>query len=175
MHFPTQHTARLTIRHFSSADWPAVYAYTADPSVMAYIPEGCFTQAQAQEFVEAQVSDQAMAAAVVLNTTQTLIGHMIFHPWFAHETYELGWVFNPNYYGQGYATEAAQALVDYGFETLKLHRIIATCQPENPASYRIMEKLGMRREAHFQQCIYRGNGLWWDELFYAILSTEWRG
>ncbi len=78
-----------------------------------------------------------------------------------------------DHHGQGYATEAARALLGYGFEELDLHRIIATCQPENPASYRVMEKLGMRREGHFRQCIDRGQGVWWDEYFYALLKDEW--
>ena len=75
--------------------------------------------------------------------------------------------------GKGYATEAANALLWYGFETLQAHRIIATCQPENPASYRVMEKIGMNREGHFRKCNYRGQNIWWDEYFYAILDEEW--
>jgi RimJ/RimL family protein N-acetyltransferase len=173
MLFPTLHTQRLTIRPFSAADWQHVYAYTSNPLVMAYMPSGILTQAQAQEFVERHSSDQAEAAAVVLTATQHLIGHIIFHPWFAPQTYEIGWAFNPGWHHQGYATEAAHALLTYGFTTLQLHRIIATCQPENIASFRVMEKLGMRREGHFLQCIDRGNGVWWDEFFYAILHAEW--
>ena len=56
---------------------------------------------------------------------------------------------------------------------IQSHRVIATCQPENPASYRVMEKIGMHREGHFRKFIYRGENLWWDELFYAILDEEW--
>ena len=110
---------------------------------------------------------------MVLKETGQLIGHMVFHPWFAPRTYEIGWVFHPGWHGRGYATEAARALLDYGFRELGLHRIIATCQPENPASYRVMEKIGMRREGHFRKCIYRGGETWWDEYFYAILAEEW--
>ena len=69
--------------------------------------------------------------------------------------------------------EAAHALLGYGFATLGLHRVIATCQPENVASWRVMEKLGMRREAHVRQCIPRDDGTWWDEYVYAILKAEW--
>lgn len=174
MLFPTLHTRRLTIRPFVPADWQAVYTYTANPSVMTYIPEGIFSDVQAQTFVQQQIGEQAQAVAVLLASDELLIGHILFHVWFAPQTYEIGWVFNPGYYRQGYATEAARALLDYGFETLQAHRIIATCQPENPASYRVMEKLGMRREGHFQQCIARGSGVWWDEYFYAILRTEWQ-
>jgi RimJ/RimL family protein N-acetyltransferase len=173
MPFPTLHTQRLTIRPFQPADWQRVFSYTADPAVMAYIPEGIFSEAQAQAFVERHSGDEAEAAAVVLTGEQQLIGHVIFHPWFAPRTYEVGWVFHPDYYGNGYATEAARAMLAYGFASLDLHRVIATCQPQNPPSFRVMEKLGMRREGHFRQCIDRGDGVWWDELFYAILREEW--
>jgi ribosomal-protein-alanine N-acetyltransferase len=167
-------TERLVIRPFEAADWPAVHAYTSDPTVMAYIPEGVMTAEQTQAFVTIHQGAEAMMWPVVLKEGGQLIGHMVFHPWFAPRTYEIGWVFHPAYHSQGYATEAAHSLLSYGFRDLGLHRIIATCQPENPASYRVMEKIGMRREGHFQKCIYRGGETWWDEYFYAILEEGWR-
>lgn len=167
-------TERLLIRPFRDDDWTVVYQYTSNPAVMAYIPEGIMTEAQAQEFVHRnQQADSVTAYGLLLKAEQTLIGHMIYHPWFAPRTYEIGWVLHPAYHRQGYASEAAAALLRYGFETMGLHRIIATCQPENPASYGVMEKIGMRREGHFQQCIYRGGEHWWDEYFYAMLAREW--
>ncbi len=168
-------TDRLLIRQFEPGDWPAFHAYASDPGVMAYIPGGPLSQDQAIQFVQKHAGEQAEAFAVLIKNTDTLIGHLTFHPWFAPQTYELGWVINPPFQAQGYATEAARALLQYCFETLMAHRVIATCQPENHASYRVMEKLGMRREGHFQKCIYRGEQIWWDELFYAILETEWFG
>jgi RimJ/RimL family protein N-acetyltransferase len=170
---PPIDTQRLIIRHFTPTDWQAVYAYTSDTRVMAYIPDGPCTETQAREFVEKHTGVHAEALAVMLKTQYQLVGHLICHPWFAPRTYEIGWVFHPAYHGQGYATEAARALLRYGFAELQSHRIIATCQPENPASYRVMEKLGMRREGHFRQCIYRQDTLWWDEYFYAILEEDW--
>jgi len=56
---------------------------------------------------------------------------------------------------------------------MKLHRIIATCQPENTSSYRVMEKIGMRREGYFKKCIPTEKE-WWDEYYYAILKEEWK-
>ena len=97
----------------------------------------------------------------------------MFHPWFAPQTYELGWVFHRAYHGHGYATEAAEALLRYSFEALPLHRVIATCQPQNVASWRVAEKLGLRREGHFRQCLRRLENQWWDEYFYALLAEEW--
>lgn len=173
MSMPTLQTARLAIRPILSDDWQAVHNYMSNPAVTAYLPEATFTEADSQAFARQHAGDEAEAAAVIAEADGQLIGHIIFHPWFAPETYELGWVLHPDYHGQGYATEAARALLDYGFGTLGAHRIVATCQPQNPASYRVMEKLGMRREGHFQQCIHRGNGVWWDEFFYAMLREEW--
>jgi len=173
MQLPTLYTERLSIRQFVPTDWPAVYAYTADAVVMAYMPDGQHSEAQTQEFVNVQSSDQAQSFAILLTETQQLIGHIGFHPWFAPQTYEVGWAMHPAYHNRGYTTEAALAALAYGFGTLGLHRVIATCQPENIASYRVMEKLGMRREGWFRQCIARNDGSWWDELFYAILADEW--
>jgi RimJ/RimL family protein N-acetyltransferase len=172
MHFPILHTERLTLRPFTTDDWGELLAYTANPQVMCYIAPP-FDEVQARTFVARHSSDEAEAAAVVLASEERLIGHIVFHPWFAPQTFEIGWVFHPDYHKRGYATEAAWALLDYGFTQMGLHRVIATCQPENPASAHVMEKLGMRREGHFRQCISREGGVWWDEYFYAILRAEW--
>lgn len=166
-------TPRLHIRPLQPDDAPAVYAYTSNASVMEYVPPHAMSWSQTQDFVAAQQGPDAQAFAIVHQQDHRLIGHIIFHAWFAPRTYELGWVIHPSYQRQGYASEAAYAVMVHAFTTLQAHRVIATCQPENTASYRIMEKLGMRREAHFRQCIHRGGDAWWDEYFYAILATEW--
>ena len=166
-------TQRLRLRAFQPNDWQAVYEYTSDPDVMRYIPEGPFTPEQAQAFVADNRGEHARAVAVLLTPADMLIGHLMFHPWFAPQTYELGWVFHRAYHGHGYATEAAAALLRYSFEALHLHRIIATCQPQNVASCRVAEKLGLRREGHFRKCIRRSENEWWDEYFYALLEEEW--
>ena len=168
-------TDRLLIRPFTRDDSEAVFTYLSDPQVAAWLPEGVMTLAQVQAFVEENVpeGDARNSYAVLRKAEGDLVGHLNFHPWFAHNTYEIGWTLHKAHHGKGYATEAAFAAMQYGFELLHLHRIIATCQPENPASYRIMEKLGMRREGHFVKCNYRGGNLWWDEYVYAILEEEW--
>jgi RimJ/RimL family protein N-acetyltransferase len=168
------HTERLIIRPFLVDDWPAVAAYTTRADIMAFMGEGAQTAEQTQAFVEQNAAGEEVTAyALLLRPAAKLIGHMVFHPWFAPRTYEIGWVIHPDYQRRGYASEAAAALLRYGFEEMALHRIIATCQPENPASYGVMEKIGMRREGHFRQCIHRGGDLWWDEYFYALLADEW--
>ena len=169
----TIETRRLRLRSFQVDDWKALYDYTSDAEVMRYIPEGVFTREQAAKWAVDNQGEEARAVAVVLKGSGLLIGHMVFHPWFVTRTHEIGWVFHRAHHGCGYATEAGIALLRYGFEELRLHRIIATCQPANPASWRVMEKLGMRREGLFEKCISRPDGEWWDEYFYAILAEEW--
>lgn len=166
-------TKRLWIRTFEVTDWKAVYTYTSNHDVMAYIPEGPFTEEDAKEFVHKNSGVHAEAFPVLLLEENILIGHMVFHRYFGEHTYEIGWVFNPAYHKRGYASEAAQAILDFGFGEMKVHRIIATCQPQNTPSYRVMEKIGMRREGYFKQCIPNGND-WWDEYYYAILNEEWK-
>lgn len=166
-------TKRLLIREFESKDWQAVYAYTSDSHVMKYIPEGVFTEKDAKEFVSKNTGNDAEKFPVVLIAEDIVIGHIVFHKYFGEHTYEIGWVFNPKYQNRGYASEAAKAILEYGFKEMNLHRIIATCQPENIPSYRVMEKIGMRREGFFKKCIPNGNE-WWDEYYYAILEEEFK-
>jgi len=85
----------------------------------------------------------------------------------------IGWMLACHYQGQGLATEAAQALVDFGFSAMGLHRIFARTGSANIHSWRLMERLGMRREAHFRQS-HKVRGEWDDEFVYAILAGEWR-
>lgn len=166
-------TKRLWIRSFEVTDWKALYAYTSNRGVMEYIPEGPFSEEDAKEFVHQNSGVHAENFPVLLLEENILIGHMVFHRYFGEHTYEIGWVFNPAFHNRGYASEAAQAILDFGFGEMKVHRIIATCQPQNTPSYRVMEKIGMRREGYFKQCIPNGNG-WWDEYYYAMLKEEWK-
>lgn len=165
-------TPRLLIRTFEAQDCQAVYSYMSDKTVMYYMPEGVLNEDQVQNFVTENSNEQAKHFAIVFREQQRVIGHLVFHKYFGDHTYEIGWVMNPAYHNHGYASEAALALLDHGFNKMKLHRIIATCQPENIASYRVMEKIGMRQEGFFKKCIPHGE-TWWDEYYYAILEEEW--
>ena len=166
-------TNKLIIRGFEPDDWKSVYEYTRDREVMKYIPEGALSEEKAKELVNSNIGSEAEKFPVVLKNENQLIGHMVFHKYFGSHTYEIGWVFHPGYQHKGYATEAAKAILEYGFSEMGLHRIIATCQPENIPSYRVMEKIGMRREGYFKKCIPHGDH-WWDEYYYSILEEEWK-
>ena len=166
-------TPRLVLRPIALADWPAIHRYMSDPAVTHWLPEGSLNEAQTQAFTRKNAGRSATAIAVIERASGQLVGHMVFHPWAVRATHEIGWVFSTGYQGRGYATEAAGALIDFAFNTLRCHRVIATCQPENLASWRVMEKLGMRREAHFRSALCQESGEWWDEYFYALLADEY--
>jgi RimJ/RimL family protein N-acetyltransferase len=172
--FTRLETPRLTLRRFTASDGPAVHRYLGDPVVTRWLPEGLLDEAGAQAFVDRNAG-RLKAVAVIERASGELVGHMDYHPWFVRDTHEVGWAIGRAYQGRGYATEAARALLAHAFETLRCHRVVATCQPENVASWRVMDKLGMRREAHFRQVLPRESSEWWDEYFYALLAEEYFG
>jgi RimJ/RimL family protein N-acetyltransferase len=90
-----------------------------------------------------------------------------------HRLVELGFVVHPDHQGRGYATEIGVELLRLGFEALDAHRVIGRTEARNAASARVLEKLGMRLEAHFVENEWV-KGEWQSELVYAILDREWR-
>jgi RimJ/RimL family protein N-acetyltransferase len=171
--FKDLQTPRLILRRMTLADGPAVHRYMSDPDITRWLPEGLLDVAGAQAFARKHAGRSWTALAVVERRSGELVGHMDFHPWYGHATHEVGWAIAADRQGLGYATEAAHALLAHAFGPLACHRVIATCQPENVASWRVMEKLGMRREAHFRRGLWQANGEWWDEYFYALLADEY--
>ncbi len=87
---------------------------------------------------------------------------------------ELGWVLDPAHAGRGYATEAVQELIRYCFDDLGIHRVVATAFLDNDASWRLMERVGMRRETHAVRSSLHRSGRWLDTATYAVLAQEWR-
>jgi RimJ/RimL family protein N-acetyltransferase len=87
---------------------------------------------------------------------------------------ELGWTLDPAYGGRGFATEAVRAAIALCFEQLGLRRVMAICFADNTASWRLMERVGMRREAHTLQDSLHRDGRWLDGYQYALLAHEWR-
>jgi len=177
----TIETERLILRPVEGRDWRAIHRYASLPEVVRYLPHEPFTEDDACAFAlrwseQARKSDEWPEMLIALHKAGgRLIGHLPFEQ-FSHKyrTREIGWVFDPDHQGQGYATEAARAVLGLAFEKLGLHRIVATCDPRNRASYRVMEKLGMRREGHHLKDV-QIRGEWTDEYFYAILEEEWTG
>lgn len=86
---------------------------------------------------------------------------------------EMGYVVNPDYWGQGIATEAAHLLIKFGFQEMKLHRIFATCDPRNIGSAKVLEKIGLTKEGRIREHKLIRDG-WRDSFLYSILEHEWR-
>ncbi len=92
--------------------------------------------------------------------------------WDLIREWEIGWAVHPDDWGKGYATEAAWRVMDWAFEELKIHRIVAFCHADNVASVRVMQKLGMHQDGRLRETRWLG-GRWWDEYVYSILEREW--
>ena len=174
-------TERLLLRHFTPHDLEPFMAMHSDPEIVRYVPYPPLTRDEAEERLRTiasmtAIDDEAqnLRFAVVLPETDELIGDVSM--WSSPSDRlqaEIGYVFNPRFHGRGYATEAATELLRIGFEEAGLHRITANADARNAASIRVMERVGMRREAHFVQGAHK-KGEWVDEVEYGILADEWR-
>jgi len=171
-------TERLRIRELSSDDWEAVQEYGSDPEVVRYMPWGPNTMEETQEFIrrtqEQQKAERRRAYDMALTPRDSgrLIGGVGLR---VHgekgDQGDIGYVLRRDLCGLGYVTEAARAILALGFNDLGLHRIWATCDTRNVGSYRVMEKIGMRREAHHRRDVMLHEE-WRDSYLYAILKDE---
>ena len=171
-------TQRLLLRPYRPDDTDAVYAYHRLPETARYLENEPMSLAEAKALVIRRVGSSTLGGVgevlnlvIELARTRTLVGDCVLF-WCGEGQAEVGYVLHPAHYGHGYATEAAGALLRLGFEELGLHRVAARCDARNTASARVMERAGMRREAHLVQSQFIKNE-WTDELIYAILRTEW--
>jgi len=142
-------TARLRLRTWELDDWQALRRLAVDPRVMRYISNGqAWDDGRIRAFVEKQIRQQRDLEMCLWKATQKeseeVVGMCGLQPLEATADIEIGWWLAPELWGRGIATEAARAALAYGFDTLRLKRIVAVAMPENAASIRIMEKLGMR-------------------------------
>jgi len=173
-------TERLVLRDFTGDDWPAVLAYQKNPLYLRYYAWMDRTPAEVREFVGMFLANQQSVPRVkfqlasTLKTTGQLIGNCGIRLESAEARQaDIGYELDPNYWGQGYATEAARAMVQYGFSQLRVHRIWSWCIADNLGSARVLEKLGMRLEGQLRENEHY-KGRWWDTLVYAILDDEWQ-
>ncbi|CAM2066912.1 GNAT family N-acetyltransferase [Sulfidibacter corallicola] len=174
-------TARLLLRRFAPQDKDMMIEHERDPVMMRYIRD-----IAADEDILERVDgflvpwpgeERTWAALAVIPTdvdTECPIGMVCFR-WesFVDERVEIGYRFHPDFQGRGYAFEAVQGVAKFLFEQLGVLRIVAYCIADNHASYRLMEKLGMQREGLLRRHSRIG-GVWYDELVYGMLDTDWR-
>lgn len=172
---------RLQLRNFEEADFNTVYAYASDGENLRYMLFPPNDEAATRQFLRYAIGEaekeprRIWELAVIQKDSGGLIGGCSIQRQDDHEA-EVGWMLRRDCWNKGYGTELAEALLAFGFGGLGLHRIIAHCHTENIGSWRVMEKIGMRREGRFVEARPPRPGFddnWADEYAYAILRREW--
>jgi RimJ/RimL family protein N-acetyltransferase len=173
-------TERLLLRPFEEGDLEALYAMQSNEEVVRYL----YHDARSLDDVRAALArkiaatsiagegDGVGAAAILRDTGELVADISLWCVSEGHAQGELGFVVHPAHQRRGYATEAARPMLDFAFDTVGLHRMVGRTEARNTASARVLEKLGMRREAHFIENEWV-KGEWQSELVYAILAEEW--
>jgi len=171
-------TPRLILRPFTPADADDLHAYLCEPDIYRFEPGEPIDLAQARKMAQ-ELAASADFWAVELQETHRVIGQIYFkHIEPQHlMTWELGYILNPQYQRQGFMSEGVAALVRHGFANEAIHRVVAHCNPENVASWKLLEKVGFRREGLLRENIYfrkkaNGDPLWSDTFIYAMLASE---
>ncbi len=174
-------TERLSIRPSAREDAAAFFAYRRLPDVSEWLPRLSTDEAAVAERFE---DDDFLRRTLVIEVDGRVVGDLFLDRtdcWAQAEAQdsenlqqaEIGWALDPAYQGRGLALEAVTALVGLCFGELGLRRVFATCFADNTGSWRLMEKLGMRREAHtVKDALHRDRG-WVDGFTYALLADEW--
>lgn len=172
-------TERLILRDFVEDDWRAMLAYTSDPLYLRYNDSIEGTKERAQELIGWFLAQQKeeprikFQLAIMLKSNHLLIGNCGVRMDEVGATQaDIGYELDPKYWNHGYATEAAHAIVDFGFSRFGVHRIWADCIAENTGSVHVLEKLGMKLEGRLRERKYFKDR-WWDSLIYAVLAGEW--
>lgn len=149
-------TRRLTLRRFAESDLADFLEYQSLPEVRRFMPGEPMNDDEALDFLKRQARqgdqdrDAYQAFAVVLNANDRVIGDVGMYLPSNESVGDLGFQFHPDVHGQGYAFEATKALVEYAFATWKLELVTSHCSPQNLASYRLMQRLGMMRVEYAQ-------------------------
>jgi RimJ/RimL family protein N-acetyltransferase len=174
-------TERLSIRPYRAGDLADLLGLFGRDDVSRYLnwepmDEEAARSLLSRRLTQSRIEEEGkgVALAVTERGVDRLIGEVVLSlTSVVSRQGETGWSMHPDVQGRGYATEAAAEMLRLGFEELRLHRIVAECDPRNGASIRVMERLGMRREAlHLESMFLKGE--WVGSLVSAILESEWR-
>ena len=175
-------TARLYLRHFRNGDEYDLFEYLSEPEVNCFRQMKTDDLAQAQKAVEERIGNKNEEFfAVCLKETGKVIGEVFYcRDKQEDDTVSPCWMFNKKFQGNGYAYEAASALLDYLFGNLSVRRIYAYTEDYNFSCQRLCEKLGMRREGLFKEFVSfinnpDGSPKYENTIQYAILRKEWAG
>ena len=174
-------TTRLSIRRATPADIDATWAFRRLEEVNRWLTRA---PASVEEYRDAFVDPDRLVATLVVELDGHVIGDLMLRvddAWGQAEVAdraagvqaEIGWALHPDHVGHGYATEAVRELIRLCFEDLGLRRVKGSCFAANQASWRLMERVGMRREAHTLKDSLHRSGEWLDGMDYALLREEW--
>lgn len=175
---PTLETERLILRPFTFADAPEVQRLAGEEAIAKTtlnIPhpyEDGMAEAWIKTHLERIKRGESVNFAIVLRQSRSLLGVVALNLNQAHASAELGYWIGVPYWNNGYVTEAANAVLRYGFETLDLNRIHSGYMENNPASGRVLEKTGMRYEGCLRKHLCKWNKFY-DLLLYGVLSSEY--
>ncbi len=171
-------TARLILRRPRAEDLGSLLRLLSDQSFAATVPEIPRSEREVRDYLKVECSvdkpekDKCFNLLLERRQDNRVVG-LITLVLRKHSQGEIGYALHKDFRGLGYASEAAHAFVDHAFTELGLHRIYAETRADNTASWRVMERLGMRREACFRGMVHE-DGDWQDVVVYAILSEEWQ-
>ncbi|MBE2237186.1 MAG: GNAT family N-acetyltransferase [Caldilineaceae bacterium] len=175
---PTLRTLRLQLRPFTEADTDAIFALQSNPRVLRYWDAPPWQErAQAERFIARcrQMEQEGSGARLVIERTadNLFIGWCSLMQWnAAYRSAMLGYCLDEPAWGQGFATEAADALLQWAFNTLDLNRVQSEADTRNAASDRVLAKLGFLREGTLREnCIVAGEVS--DSWIYGLLRREW--
>lgn len=173
-------TERLLLRPFTDADADALFAIHGPPDNSRFLYTEPRSRDEIPEMIErfrqlTAIDDEhnGLRLAAVLATTGEVVGDVcLWRVSREHGQGEVGYVLDPGHQGHGYATEAMHEMLRIGFEVVGFHRIVGSLDARNTASAAVLERLGMRREAHLRENEFV-KGEWADGLIYAMLAAEW--
>jgi RimJ/RimL family protein N-acetyltransferase len=172
-------TPRLRLREFEENDARATWPYESDPDVVRYTGHGVQTHEESLKRIHDSMASALESPrrihdlAVVLREDGRLIGRCGLKVVDAElREGALWYILDRSLWGKGYISEAAEAILDFGFGTLNLRRVWADCDPRNHGSVGVLRKLGFRQEAHFRENVLIKDE-WCDSLIHAILDREW--
>jgi [ribosomal protein S5]-alanine N-acetyltransferase len=175
-------TPRLILREFTADDWAATHAYHQDPRYLRYYDRERVTERQTQSFVytcivwQGEQPRSKYQLAITLAKTGELIGNIGLRRESASDPLaDMGYELSPTHWGRGFATEAARAMIGWGFaEWAGLERIHAHCIAENEASARVLLRAGLRQEARLRDHQWFKERFW-DVVLFGLLRAEWSG
>jgi ribosomal-protein-alanine N-acetyltransferase len=175
MGVPTLRTGRLVLREPTVADAPAVLVFRGDPRVQRFNDEPLRDVAAAEEFIRYLRAGSAADARRhwAITADGEVVGLIGLHTWEQHhQRAELGYDMAVSRWGQGIASEAAEAVIDYGFTAMKLHRIQAHTIADNHRSVRLLERLGFHREGTLREYSMEDDLIFHDSAVYGLLVTD---